>query len=81
MRGHARGASMTFTQIGQEMGVTKQCAQRLYRNAMRKLHCRPGVVNALHELGREVDRQRQRRQSESDAQIQEIIQEAQRGNL
>jgi DNA-binding NarL/FixJ family response regulator len=72
---------MSFKEIGQRLGISKQCAYQHYQNALRKLHCRPGAARILHQLGAEIDRQMKNRALESSAQMAELVHEARRGNL
>lgn len=52
----------TFEEIGLELGVTRQRAEAIFRNGIRKLRSRhPVALCALRELARERQRERNQR--------------------
>jgi DNA-directed RNA polymerase sigma subunit (sigma70/sigma32) len=53
--------AMTHKEIGERLGITRQCVQMYERSALRKLRQRPHSLAVLIALGAELQRLRARR--------------------
>ncbi len=53
-----RQASMTFTEIGNALGIPRRNAYLIYRRAIRKLQARPQSLAKLVALAAEIDKHR-----------------------
>ena len=50
---------MTFAEIAEVMGITRQAVQQIYDRAIKKLRRHPAQMNVLRAMAKELDKNRQ----------------------